>query len=109
LGGRALERYEALLFLHCFRFVGLAFLAPGVVSPDLPAQFAGPAAYGNLIAVALALLALMELRTNAGLPLVWIFNQWGTADLLYAFYHGNHVGHEPGQLAKGYALDIPAR
>jgi hypothetical protein len=25
---------------HSFRFVGLAFLVPGVVSPDLPAVFA---------------------------------------------------------------------
>ena len=33
-------RYEALrplLMFHSFRFVGLAFLVPGVVSPDLPA------------------------------------------------------------------------
>src|SRR5262249_36924876 len=49
---------QPLLLLHSFRFVGLAFLVPGVVSPDLPAAFARPAAYGDLIAAVLALLAL---------------------------------------------------
>jgi hypothetical protein len=44
-----------LLLLHSFRFVGLAFLVPGVVSPDLPAAFARPAAYGDLITAVLAL------------------------------------------------------
>jgi hypothetical protein len=48
---RALPRIQALrplLILHSFRFIGLAFLVPGVVSPDLPAAFAKPAAYGDL-------------------------------------------------------------
>jgi len=48
---RARPRAEALrpvLVLHAFRFVGLAFLVPGVVSPDLPDGFAHPAAYGDL-------------------------------------------------------------
>ena len=31
-----------LLLVHSFRFIGLAFLVPGVVSPDLPAEFAPP-------------------------------------------------------------------
>jgi hypothetical protein len=43
-----------LLLLHSFRFIGLAFLVPGVVSPDLPGAFARPAAYGDLIAALLA-------------------------------------------------------
>ncbi|HEX9276254.1 MAG TPA: hypothetical protein VGA51_07640, partial [Casimicrobiaceae bacterium] len=58
---RGLPRARALrplLLLHSFRFVGLAFLVSGVVSPDLPADFARPAAYGDLVTAALALLAL---------------------------------------------------
>lgn len=42
---RALKRDDALLALvipHMFRFVGLAFLVPGVVSPSLPPAFANP-------------------------------------------------------------------
>ena len=34
------EALRPLLVLHSFRFMGLAFLVPGVVSPDLPPAFA---------------------------------------------------------------------
>lgn len=94
-----------LLLLHSFRFIGLAFLVPGVVSPDLPGTFARPAAYGDLIAAVLALLALAALESRPGIVLVWIFNVWGTADLLYAFYQGRvGVGFEPGQLGAAYFI-----
>src|SRR5712692_11136695 len=79
------DALRPLLTLHAFRFIGLAFLVPGVVGPDLPAAFARPAAYGDLIAAILALLALAGLRTSWGATAVWLFNLWGTADLLYAF------------------------
>jgi hypothetical protein len=77
---------------------------PGVVAPDLPAAWARPAAYGDLIAAVLALLALMALKSRLGLLLVWLFNVWGSADLLYAFYLGNRVGLEPGQLGAGFFI-----
>jgi hypothetical protein len=94
-----------LLLLHSFRFIGLAFLVPGVVSPDLPAAYARPAAYGDLIAAVLALLALAVLPGRLGIVLVWAFNLWGTADLLYAFYQGViGVGLEPGQLGAAYFI-----
>jgi len=38
------------------------------------------------------------------MPLVWVFNLWGTADLLYAFYQGNAVGFAPGQLGAAYFI-----
>ena len=38
------ERFRPILLLHSFRFIGLAFLVPGVVAPELPAAFARPAA-----------------------------------------------------------------
>jgi hypothetical protein len=99
------DALRPLLLLHCFRFVGLAFLVPGVVSPDLSAAFAGPAAYGDLIAAVLAMLALAAgLQTRLGIGLVWVFNLWGTADLLYAFFQGNRVGLEPGQLGATYFI-----
>ena len=92
-----------LLLLHSFRFIGLAFLVPGVVSPALPDGFARPAAYGDLIAAALALLALAGLQSRLGIGLVWVFNLWGSADLLYAYYQGR-VGVEPGQLGAAYFI-----
>src|SRR5499433_3118410 len=65
------DALRALLILHSFRFVGLAFMVPGVVSPDLPAAFAKPAAYGDLVAAVLALLALAALPSRLGIVLVW--------------------------------------
>lgn len=105
---RHLSREAALrplLVLHSFRFIGLAFLVPGVVSPDLPPAFAYPAASGDMMAATLALLALATLRSRAGILLVWIFNLWGAFDLLNAFRHGASVGLVPGEL--GAAFFIP--
>jgi hypothetical protein len=102
---RLRERSEALrplLILHSFRFIGLAFIVPGVVSPDLPPAFAHSAAYGDIIAAVLALLSLLLLPRRAGLAVSWIFNLWGSADLLNAFYQANHAGLEAGKLGVMY-------
>ncbi len=93
-----------LLLLHAFRFVGLAFLVPGVVSPDLPTAFAYPAAYGDLATAILALLALAALRSRLGIVLVWVVNIWGSVDLLNAFYQGNRIGLVPGQQGAAYFI-----
>ncbi len=101
-----LEAMRVVLTIHAFRFVGLAFLIPGVVAPELPAAFARPAAYGDLLASLLAIAALATLRGPVGILMVWIFNLWGTVDLLFAFYQGLvGVGVEPGLL--GAAFFIP--
>jgi hypothetical protein len=93
-----------LLVLHSFRFIGLAFLVPGVVSPDLPSAFAHSAAYGDIMAATLALLALSSLPNRTGVFITWIFNLWGTTDLLRAFYQANHAGLLPGQLGATYFI-----
>jgi hypothetical protein len=100
------DALRRILALHCFRFIGLAFLVPGVVSPDLPTAFARPAAYGNLITVILALVTLAALRSRLGIPLVWAFNLVGTADLLNAFYQASQagVGSTPGLLGAAYFI-----
>src|ERR1700758_1202696 len=98
------EALQPLLILHCFRFIGLAFLVPGVVSPDLPSAFAHSAAYGDIIAAVLALLALLWLPRETGVVMAWIFNLWGSADLLNAFYQANHSGLLAGQLGATYFL-----
>jgi hypothetical protein len=95
---RMLERTDALLSLvtpHAFRFIGLSFLVPGVVSPSLSPAFAVPAAYGDLIAAVLAVAASIALSRRASLAtsLVWLFNVWGAADLLFAFYNALFVVH----------------
>jgi hypothetical protein len=90
--------------LHSFRFIGLAFLVPGVVSPDLPSAFAQSAAYGDIVAATLALVSQLSLPRGPGIGLAWAFNIWGTADLLNAFYQANHVGLLPGQLGAAYFI-----
>jgi hypothetical protein len=104
---RVLPRAEALrpiLILHSFRFVGLAFVVPGVVSPELPTVFAHPAAYGDIVAATLALLSLATLPSRAGVVIAWVFNIWGSLDLLTAFYHGGTSGLMPGQLGAAYFI-----
>jgi hypothetical protein len=98
------EALRPLLVLHSFRFLGLAFLVPGVVSSDLPPAFAHSAAYGDIIAAALAWLALLALPTRAGIVIAWIFNLWGSADILRAFYEANANGLLAGQLGAAYFI-----
>ena len=104
------ERNRALTALvapHMFlRFIGLSFLVPGVVSPLLPVGFARPAAYGDLIAGLLAIVATVALVNCASWAskAVWLFNIWGAADLLFAFYQGRQVGIHPGMLGAAFYL-----
>jgi hypothetical protein len=98
------EALRPLLTLHSFRFIGLAFLVPGVVSPDLPSTFARSAAYGDIISAILALLALISLPSAAGVVIAWIFSLWGSADILNAFYQANHAGLMAGQLGATFFL-----
>lgn len=98
------EALRPLLILHSFRFIGLAFLVPGVVSPDLPSTFARSAAYGDVIAATLALLSLLSLPRRTGVVIAWIFNLWGSVDLLNAFYQANRAGLSAGQLGATYFI-----
>jgi hypothetical protein len=108
---RIMGREEALLPLvipHTFRFVGLSFLVPGVVSPSLPSAFAVPAAYGDLVAAILAVVATLALSARASwaIAIVWVFNVWGAADLLNAIYDGQ-IGVRIGPGSLGAAFYIP--
>jgi len=100
------ENLKPILLLHGFRFLGLSFVVPGVVSAELPAAFAQPAAYGDLITAALALLALSTLGTRTGTVMSWVFNSFGMADLLLAFYLGSRISlpDTQGLLGAGYFI-----
>ncbi len=98
------EALRPLLILHSFRFIGLAFLVRGVVSADLPSVFARSAAYGDIVAAILAVLALLSLPSGVGIAVAWIFNIWGAADLFNAFYQANHAGLMAGQLGATYFI-----
>jgi hypothetical protein len=75
-----------ILLLHAMRHLGLMFLASGAVFSGLPVRFAKPAAYGDLLAAILALVALCAVvrRSSRARPLVGLFNVVGTIDLITA-------------------------
>lgn len=107
---RVLDVRQALIWLvapHMFlRFIGLSFLVPGVVSASLPKAWAVPAGYGDLVAGILAIIATAALANSASwaIAAVWIFNVWGAADLLFAFYKGVRVRMEPGSLGAAFYI-----
>lgn len=96
-----------ILLLHSLRHLGLMFLAPGATYAGIPAKFAYPAAYGDLLAAVLALAAIPAVaqRWKIGLPLVWIFNVEGTVDLFNAIGLANAYKAAPYM---GAAYWIPA-
>jgi hypothetical protein len=75
-----------ILLLHSLRHLGLMFLTRGATYPGLPLQFAYPAAFGDLLTAMLAFVSVpFVLRESVyGRPLIWIFNIFGTLDLLAA-------------------------
>jgi hypothetical protein len=103
------QAHRAIATLHSFRFFGLVFLVPGVVSPDLPASFATFAAYGDFATGVLAMLALLSVRIRA---LFWLlvaaFNVVGAIDLIVDYYHGNQIGLPAlaGELGAAYAIPV---
>ena len=92
---KAMDHFEAqraIATLHSFRFFGLVFILPGVVSPNLPASFAVFAAYWDFATGVLAMLALLTVRIR---PLFWAlvvaFNLVGTVDLIVDYTHAIQV------------------
>ena len=109
---KSMERVDALraiATLHSFRFFGLVFILPGVVGPNLPADFAVFAAYWDLATGVLAMLALLTVRIR---PLFWLFiigfNVVGMTDLIVDYYHAIRVGLPAmaGQLGAAYVIPI---
>jgi hypothetical protein len=108
---RAMPRHEAMRLLaafHAFRFLGMNFMVAGFVSPELSPDFASEVAWGDLIAATLALasMAALSWRWSVAIPMVWIFNVWGTLDLLNAYYVGATKIQNPGLFGAG--IYIPA-
>jgi hypothetical protein len=108
---RALPQFEALRLLaafHAFRFFGMNFMVIGFVSPEISADFASKVGWGDLIAAALALcsMAALSWRRSIAIPVVWVFNVWGTVDLLNAYYMGATQLRDPGLMAA--AMYVPA-
>ena len=98
---------QPLLLHHTTRTLGMTLLVSAVVGPAVPRAFAVQVAYGDLIAVVLALLSIAALRSRASfaLALVWIFNIEGFVDLLNALVYG--IRHNVASAPLGAAWYIP--
>jgi hypothetical protein len=101
--------HRAIALINSFRFFGLVFLVPGVVSPNLPTGFATMAAYGDFATGLLAMLAALTVRIR---PLFWLlivaFNVVGAADILVDYGHGIAIGlpERAGELGAAYAIPV---
>jgi hypothetical protein len=96
-----------ILLLHSFRHLGLMFLTRGATYPGMPAQFAYPAALGDLLTASLAFASLIAVVRGhqAARGLVWVFNVVGTLDLADAIALATLYGAPPFM---GPAYWIPA-
>jgi hypothetical protein len=108
---RSLPRANALRILAClqaFRFFGMNFMVVGFVASGLNSVVGKQIAWGDFIAAALALISVAPLtwRWSSAIPIVWISNLWGMADLLNAYYKGATQVADVGLFGAG--IYVPA-
>jgi hypothetical protein len=86
----AQKGFAEVMFLltlpHAFRHLGLVFMVPEVVAPGMPADFALEAGLGDFASGLLAIIVLFATRYRWAVmvPLLWVFNLVGVADLFNA-------------------------
>lgn len=81
---------EALLpfvFLNAFRYLGLSFMLKDQFYSGFPIDFLTSVGYWDFLTSILALLTSAALKTKwkYAIPLVWVFNVFGFADLVVSF------------------------
>ena len=96
-----------ILLLHSTRHLGMMFLFRGATYPGLPPEFTYPAAFGDLATAIIAFAAIPLVLGGSGFakPIVWVFNIFGTVDLLAAITTAT-IYNAP--VAMGAAYWIPA-
>jgi hypothetical protein len=107
-GQPKIQQLKSLTAISFFRYFATTFLIVGLVTRKLPAGFANPAAFGDLISLVLAYIAFIGLQRSRTerprlLP-VWIFNVVGTADLLFAFATAPFLIKDPGSFGLTYII-----
>jgi nicotinamide riboside transporter PnuC len=103
------DAQRVIATLHSFRFFGLVFLLPGIVSPELPPSFAVFAAYGDFATGVLAMLALLTTRVRQVFWLLVVaFNVVGVIDLVVDYYHAIEADlpAHAGQFGATYAIPV---
>jgi hypothetical protein len=107
---KALDRRQALrkiAMLNAFRFEGLLFLMPAFVGPHLPAEFAVPAAYGDLATSMLAVASILTYRwERVALILTVLYTALGATDLINNVYRTIALNIDPTSFGIAYLIVI---
>ena len=92
----------ALSVIHLSRHIGATVWVPFIVDPAIPMPWKNAVAYGDLLALVCAYLAVFAIVNRSRLmkPLVWLLTIVGGVDLLYALGSGaiayNVLAHSTG-------------
>jgi hypothetical protein len=88
------DALTSLLLFQTLRTIGLVVVVPTIVDVALPSGFAIPGAVGDMLAVVLAFVALVAVRSGwrAAPALVWLFTVEGLADFINAAVQGLRFG-----------------
>lgn len=75
------------VFLNCFRYIGLAFMAKEQFSSEIPSGFLTVVGLWDLSTAILAIATAIALKSRwrFAIPMVWGFNVFGFSDLVVAF------------------------
>ena len=76
-----------LVFINSFRYLGLSFMAKEQMYDGFPADFLMQVGLWDFATAVLALITAFTLKSRwkFAIPLVWVFNIFGFADLITAF------------------------
>jgi hypothetical protein len=76
-----------LVFIHCFRYLGLSFMAKEQFYSGFPSAFLATTGLWDLATSVLAIVTAIALKQQwrFAVPLAWAFNVFGFADLVVAF------------------------
>jgi hypothetical protein len=107
---KVLDRRQALrkiAMLNAFRFEGLLFLMPAFVGPNLPAEFAVPAAYGDFATSLLAIASILTYRwERVSLILTVLYTALGATDLINNVYRTIALNIDPASFGITYLIPI---
>jgi hypothetical protein len=89
---------QAIVAVHCFRFISPISLVPGVTLPGLSTEFTYPQVVGDVGTALFALIAiaLLRARSSFAIPWVWFMNLFGLVDLVVIGIQGarfDFAGH----------------
>ena len=101
------QALRSIAMLNAFRFEGLLFLMPAFVGSNLPADFAVPAAYGDLATSLLAVASILTYRwERIALILTILYTVLGAADLINNIYRTIALNIEPASFGIAYLIPI---